>query len=412
MLACLNDTGSGLVLDDEQEISFKHCLGCLTTGADSATLRWLDEDAVSEVQLQFRSGALRALQEATSRPFGLIPGATARPRVQVLLNPFAGTGNSAKCKAQVDSILRAPGLDVQFIETEYAGHAWRLGRDQDLTDVVAVIMISGDGLLHEFINGLMTREPALPLQNMPALGIIPAGSGNGLAKSLTHSCGLPLEPWACAYIAVKGASTPLDLQRYRVPGSVAMGLECGSPAEWRYSFLSLTWALIADIDIESERCRCAGGLRFPLEAILKICRNRTYNGTLHYRTRDKGGAWQTSEGPFSVFLASNVTHISNDLQLTPEAGFETRSVDIVFVRDVGRCALLKLFMDTESGEIAEDPLVHNLTGVEAFRLVPEDEYEDGHMVIDGEEVPYDAIECVVMPGALRILTLSDFLGID
>ena len=37
-----------------------------------------------------------------------------------------------------------------------------------------------------------------------------------------------------------------------------------------YSFLSVTWGMIADIDIESERFRHLGGARFLVEALYRI----------------------------------------------------------------------------------------------------------------------------------------------
>ena len=37
-----------------------------------------------------------------------------------------------------------------------------------------------------------------------------------------------------------------------------------------YSFLSVTWGMVADIDIESERFRNLGNARFTLEAITRI----------------------------------------------------------------------------------------------------------------------------------------------
>ena len=44
-----------------------------------------------------------------------------------------------------------------------------------------------------------------------------------------------------------------------------------------YSFLSVTWAIIADVDIESERYRGLGGARFTVGALARILsKNFTY----------------------------------------------------------------------------------------------------------------------------------------
>ena len=42
-----------------------------------------------------------------------------------------------------------------------------------------------------------------------------------------------------------------------------------------YSFLSVTWGLLADVDIESEKYRSMGNARFALMAVLKIAGSYT-----------------------------------------------------------------------------------------------------------------------------------------
>jgi hypothetical protein len=50
---------------------------------------------------------------------------------------------------------------------------------------------------------------------------------------------------------VRGQAVPLDLAAVQTQDDVV-----------HWSFLSLEWALVADIDIESEQCRCCGPDRF------------------------------------------------------------------------------------------------------------------------------------------------------
>lgn len=49
-----------------------------------------------------------------------------------------------------------------------------------------------------------------------------------------------------------------------------------------FSFLSIGWGLIADVDIESERLRSFGHQRFAIWSIHRIISLRTYHGTLSY----------------------------------------------------------------------------------------------------------------------------------
>ncbi len=52
-------------------------------------------------------------------------------------------------------------------------------------------------------------------------------------------------------------------------------------ADITFSHLSVSWAFVADIDIESERFRCLGTMRYTLAAILRLLRLRTYTGVLY-----------------------------------------------------------------------------------------------------------------------------------
>ena len=46
------------------------------------------------------------------------------------------------------------------------------------------MFVSGDGLLHEIINGLISRPDWNEIKNTITVGGIPAGTGNGIIKSL------------------------------------------------------------------------------------------------------------------------------------------------------------------------------------------------------------------------------------
>lgn len=84
-----------------------------------------------------------------------------------IINPISGKGK----KAKIAQLLLAKGYKVAF--TEYAGHAEVLAREATEEVVVAV---GGDGTVNEVARGIVGTEKAL--------GIIPCGSGDGLARHL------------------------------------------------------------------------------------------------------------------------------------------------------------------------------------------------------------------------------------
>ena len=57
----------------------------------------------------------------------------------------------------------------KLIKTTHRGHAIEIGKSENLDDFDAAISISGDGLFHEMINGLLTREDGKSVH----VGLIP-----------------------------------------------------------------------------------------------------------------------------------------------------------------------------------------------------------------------------------------------
>jgi sphingosine kinase len=138
--------------------------------------------------------------------------------------------------------------------------------------------ISGDGLLHEFINGLMSRSDGrgADLLETLSLGVVPAGSGNGLA----HSLGLG-DATTAALAAARGSARPMDL--FRVTQGADVPPDPAIPTPYgpvRYGFLSVEWCVIADVDIDSEKYRWMGGARFTFTSVLKVFDKTAYQGRL------------------------------------------------------------------------------------------------------------------------------------
>lgn len=124
-------------------------------------------------------------------------------RVAVIVNPVAGvsgTYDRARRRAQLAAdLLVASGAEPDILITERAGHACQLARGAVDRGARIVVAWGGDGTVNEVATAL-AFGPA-------ALGIIPAGSGNGLAR-LFH---LPRRPDAALDHLLHGRDRRIDL---------------------------------------------------------------------------------------------------------------------------------------------------------------------------------------------------------
>jgi len=103
-----------------------------------------------------------------------------KQRILFVVNPISGGKKKKDIEKRVMADLDAALFDATFAFTAYAGHANELAAHAVADRVDVVVAVGGDGTINEIAAALNGTETAL--------GIIPEGSGNGLALYL----GIPL----------------------------------------------------------------------------------------------------------------------------------------------------------------------------------------------------------------------------
>ncbi|CAK6973506.1 sphingosine kinase 2 [Scomber scombrus] len=208
-----------------------------------------------------------------------------RPRrLLLLVNPFSGRGQAMQwCQTHILPMIREANISYNLIQTERQNHARELIREISLPEWDGIIIISGDGLLHEVINGLMERPDWEQAIKVP-VGILPCGSGNALAGSVNHHAGYDMclrEPLLlnCCFLLCRGGVRPMDV--ISVTTSPPSNPRNATPRRL-FSFLSVAWGFVSDVDIESERYRGLGSARFTLGTLVRIASLRSYKGRLSY----------------------------------------------------------------------------------------------------------------------------------
>ena len=92
------------------------------------------------------------------------------------MNPISGTSNKKDIPYLIEELLDKEQFDYSIQETEYAGHAYEIAKASKEQGIDIVVAIGGDGTVNEVGRALVHSNTAL--------GIIPTGSGNGLARHL------------------------------------------------------------------------------------------------------------------------------------------------------------------------------------------------------------------------------------
>ena len=97
-------------------------------------------------------------------------------QVQFILNPISGTKEKSEIPQLIEEHLDKSLYDYTIRYTEYAGHAREIAEEAAQQGIDIVVAVGGDGTVNEVGCGLAGTTTAL--------GILPCGSGNGLARHL------------------------------------------------------------------------------------------------------------------------------------------------------------------------------------------------------------------------------------
>lgn len=222
-------------------------------------------------------------------------------------------------------------LEYVVIETERRHHAYDYVKElqHDLFD--GVITVSGDGLLHEVVNGFLQRDDWDMIKDHITIGGIPGGTGNGLIKSLLAEQNEIFGIQEAAWLIIRGDRKSIDLTKLTLefePHPV-------------YSFLSVAWSVIADIDLNSEVCRCLGAFRFDVWGAYRVFNlmhargNVEINGKQVHHRQDLDGGEVTSKfenQDFLYFYALNMPFAAAKLRASPLARPQDGFNDIVTSR--------------------------------------------------------------------------------
>ena len=121
-------------------------------------------------------------------------------KIKFIINPIAGFRRD---KSFIEALIQQRCKDFEFaiVHTTGPGEATRLAQEAATQGYHAVVAIGGDGTVNETASGLVGTGTAL--------GIIPRGSGNGLARSLD----IPLQPAEALEVVCSGKVHRIDAGR-------------------------------------------------------------------------------------------------------------------------------------------------------------------------------------------------------
>ena len=141
-----------------------------------------------------------------------------------IINPKSGTDRKIYIRQSIGRHIDTKKYDYKIRYTEYAGHAEVIAREAATAGIDIVVAVGGDGTVNEVARALIHTNTAL--------GIIPCGSGNGLARHLQ----LPIDPEGAIKMINAGIIKSLD---YGTMNGLPLLCTCGMGFD---AFVSMKFA--------------------------------------------------------------------------------------------------------------------------------------------------------------------------
>jgi sphingosine kinase len=335
------------------------------------------------------------------------PETAAPRRLQLILNPRSGKKKTREILTRIIPLLQKSYLEFEVIETTQEDKYNKFLETVTPNKTDALVVIGGDGTVYQLLNKLMKREDWRTAITIP-LGIIPAGTSNGLAKTLLEQSGETYNVISAAFIIAKGKQKPIDI------------VQINQDKNSFYSLLSIGWGLVSEIDIESDRLRYLGSLKTDIYFLTKLFNLPSYGGKFSFlpvinnqtdvtssgESRDnipnREEKWQVIEDDFIIFWAMNVPWAAYNIKAAPSAHLSDGAMDVLVIRKgIKKRQLLKTFLSLATGDHISFSYLEYYK-VRAFKLEPLNDRDI--LAIDGEQVPNLPIEVKVLSGVGNVLS--------
>lgn len=118
-----------------------------------------------------------------------------------IINPIAGAGKAKTLIPLIEETMNKVKKDYNIIITDKPEQAIKI-TEANISDYNTIVAVGGDGTVNEVASGIINK-------NRGTLGIIPAGTGNDMAKSL----GISNDPIKALETIIRGNTTTMDIGR-------------------------------------------------------------------------------------------------------------------------------------------------------------------------------------------------------
>lgn len=290
----------------------------------------------------------------------------------LIVNPVSGVGDRRERRKEIQRIAKSQGWVGEYIETTKTKTAKQIAKDEVDRGVKHLVVCGGDGTIMEVLEIVMNKKVAL--------GIVPLGTGNLLARNLS----LPLDTEEAMKIAFFGNHRHIDVGRAN----------------------NTYFSIIAGIGFDAEVMQSAKRElkdKFGLFAYVITAFKNLQNRAAKYEVQID------NKKPFIVraksIMASNMGRLVGNFELVPSADPQSGSLQLAIIKARTFGSWLNIFLHGITGKIDKSPHfdVYKAKHVEIKSLSGKRFYQS-----DGNHFPpIDSLSIDIFPKAVIVFVNPD-----
>jgi len=234
-------------------------------------------------------------------------------KIALIVNPFSGNKCARKLLPTVERELSANNIQTEVFISRYKDHIFEIVKNLDINRYDAIAAMGGDGTNFHMINGLLSVHPP---DRLPALAILPAGSGNSFVRDLGITS---LEAGIRAII--RNRPRQVDVISFTWDRDL-------------FYFVNLMgFGFVTDVALTAEKFKAFHDLSYLIGIIY-----RTFSLGVHHMELTIDG--QIYSGPNCFVEFCNSGYTGGNMHMAPRARIDDGLMDVVITGPLTRKRLL------------------------------------------------------------------------
>lgn len=277
-----------------------------------------------------------------------------KKNIVFIINPRSGSHSKEDIPQVIADTLDNELFDYKVRFTEYAGHAAEITRQHVAdNDVDIVVAVGGDGTVNEVARSLVHTRVAL--------GIVPCGSGNGLAR---HLC-IPMDIRKAVRIINYCKIEALD---YGVINEMPFFCTCGMGFD---AFISLKFA--------------EAGKRGPITYMENVLKEGLKYKPEIYEVEDETG---TARYKAFLIACANASQYGNNAYIAPKATMTDGLMDVIIMEPFTAFDVPQISIDMFNKTLDKNSKIKTFKAkrIHVHRNQPGAIHYDGDPIMTGNEI--------------------------